>query len=345
MPSDQRSIGLCEWVRRVLAEPDAVISVASADASFRRYFRATAQSRNAGRTWIVMDAPPDKEDLAPYIKVADMLVKAGVNAPRVIERNLSEGYLLLSDLGDRTYLRGLADGLEPGQLYADALRALVQMQSGCRTTDELPSYNEALLCREMELFPEWFMAKHLGIAIATEIRTALDTVFTSLMKTAMEQPRVFVHRDYHSRNLMVSENGKFGANPGVLDFQDAVVGPVTYDLVSLLRDCYVEWPLDRVHGWLRSYREQARAAGLDVGRDESQFIRWFDLMGVQRHLKAVGIFARLWHRDGKRGYLSDIPRTLGYIRAVAPAYVELRALAQIIDTQIAPVLTKTSLPQ
>jgi aminoglycoside/choline kinase family phosphotransferase len=189
----------------------------------------------------------------------------------------------------------------------------------------------------MQLFPDWFIAKHLGMALSDAGRAALDQAFAVLTQAALEQPRVFVHRDYHSRNLMIA-SGRHGPNPGVLDFQDAVYGPVTYDLVSLLRDCYVAWPLERVHEWLDSYRERARSAGVAVGATREEFIRWFDLMGIQRHLKAVGIFARLWHRDGKRGYLNDIPRTLGYIRAAAPRYANLGPLARYIETELVDAL-------
>lgn len=331
-PIDARRERLTQWSRTVLGRAQLQISVASADASFRRYFRAT----DGGSTWIVMDAPPEKEDTRPYIKIAQMLVAAGVNAPRVLEENLSEGYLLLSDLGNRTYLTDLADSSRADGLYSDAIAALIQMQSGCvARTAELPPYDDALLKREMELFPEWFVGRHLGIDLSREERAMLDETFAFLSAAALEQPRAFVHRDYHSRNLMVTNGASEGANPGVLDFQDAVFGPVTYDLVSLLRDCYIAWPIERVHAWVREYRAGALKAGLKVGASEAEFIRWFDLMGIQRHLKASGIFSRLAHRDGKFGYLNDIPRTLNYIRALLPAYPELRPFGRFIDTRIA----------
>ncbi len=341
MPSiesnDARVLQLTAWSRGVLGRSELEISVASADASFRRYFRARAGSQS----WIVMDAPPEKEDTAPYLKVAQMLAIAGVNAPKVFAQNPREGFLLLSDLGDRTYLTELADEGRADSLYDDAIAALVAMQVGCAAgVDQLPSYDAALLNREMELFPEWFVGRHLQIEIGSADRALLDEAFALLGDSALRQPRVFVHRDYHSRNLMVTERDVHGPNPGILDFQDAVCGPITYDLVSLLRDCYIAWPLQRVHGWLRDYRARAGDAGLETGASEAEFVRGFDLMGVQRHLKAIGIFARLAHRDGKRGYLNDIPRTLNYVRTVLSSYPELKGLAQFIDSRIAPELER-----
>ncbi len=341
---DVRLQRLTEWTAATLGHNDIRISVASADASFRRYFRASHGRRTSERTWIVMDAPPEKEDSRPYINVAGMLADAGVNAPKVIAQNLAEGFLLLSDLGHCTYLATLAQTGSTGRsadlLYRDALTTLVRMQTGCASrVGELPAYDAALLKREMELFPKWFIGNHLGLTIDAAERGLFASVFAILTDSALEQPRVFVHRDYHSRNLMATDSAIHGPNPGVLDFQDAVWGPITYDLVSLLRDCYIAWPIERVHAWLCDYRDRARQAGLDVG-DDAQFLRWFDLMGVQRHLKAIGIFARLAHRDGKRGYLNDIPRTLNYIRAVLPAYPEMQSLAQFIDMRIVPLLTK-----
>jgi N-acetylmuramate 1-kinase len=341
---DPRLRRLTDWTKQVLGRDDLDISVASADASFRRYFRVRGLAGVAD-TRIVMDAPPDKEDIAPYVRVATMLVAAGVNAPRVLAQNSTEGFLLLDDLGNLTYLAALetlskpADTPRIGGLYGDALDALVKMQSGCDAgARALPHYDSALLKREMELFPEWFVNRHLGVALRSDDRALLDAAFAVLIDSALAQPRVFVHRDYHSRNLMVVEQAGHGRNPGVLDFQDAVYGPITYDAVSLLRDCYVAWPLERVHDWLREYRNAARQAGLDVGRSEDEWRRWFDLMGVQRHLKAIGIFARLWHRDGKQGYLKDIPRTLSYIRSVIPAYPELHGLGTLIESSILPAI-------
>jgi aminoglycoside/choline kinase family phosphotransferase len=335
-PADPRLTALRQWVSEVLKDQDFAISVASADASFRRYFRVEHRER----TWIAMDAPPEKEDLHPYIRVAQMLAPLGVNAPRILAQDLEQGFLLITDLGGRTYLAELEE--VPGQgerLYADALTTLVHMQSrAIADAIALPAYDRPLLGRELSLFPEWFIARHLQITLADAETAQLENVFEILISQALRQPKVFVHRDYHSRNLMVCDETAQGPNPGVLDFQDAVFGPVTYDLVSLLRDCYIEWPPERVAQWVASFREQAARVGLDVGGSEAQFQRWFDLMGLQRHLKAIGIFARLWHRDGKPGYLKDIPRTLGYVRAVSANYPQLHAFSQFIDERVLPAL-------
>ncbi len=333
--ADLRLDGLVRWLGKLYGGTDFAVTTASADASFRRYFRVTV----AGETRIVMDAPPEKEDVGPFIRIAEMLGAMGVNAPRIHERNLEQGYLLLSDLGSRTYLEDLAQGLNVEELYADAMAALVRIQSGGeRHGRQLPAYDQVLLLREMSLFPDWFLDKHLGLALdAAELRE-LQQAFAVLSAEALGQPRVFVHRDYHSRNLMICRETKEGGNPGILDFQDAVFGPITYDLASLLRDCYVAWPQERVAAWVSDYRERARRAGLDAGPDSRTFARWFDWMGVQRHLKAIGIFARLWHRDGKRGYLKDIPRTLDYVTAVAARYPELSALHRLLADRVRPAL-------
>lgn len=289
-----------------------------------------------------MDAPPEKENIEPYIRVANMLVAAGVNAPHIIETNIAEGFLLNSDLGGRTYLAEIDSGGDADRLYHDAMDALVQIQvNGREHAVELPAYDDALLRREMTLFPEWFWGRHLQLTLDAATTAGLQGVFDALTADALSQPRVFVHRDYHSRNLMVG-GGKLGANPGILDFQDAVYGPVTYDLVSLLRDCYVAWPIERVHGWLVRFRDVAKAAGVDTGSDQKAFLRWFDFMGVQRHLKAIGIFARLWHRDGKSGYLKDIPRTLNYVRVVSGSYPELQFLRELIDGRVMPLLNQAT---
>ena len=337
--SDPRLEQLGQWVQGLFGAQDFTITTASADASFRRYFRVTRQ----GETWIAMDAPPGKEDMRPYIRIANMLVDVGVNAPRILHSNLEQGFLLNSDLGSRTYLAELAQPENVDPLYDDALDALIAIQSrSAAHAASLPAYDAALLQREMTLFPEWFCARHLGLELGDQAVSALQGVFDALAAEALQQPRVFVHRDYHSRNLMVTDGGGQGPNPGILDFQDAVNGPVTYDLVSLLRDCYVAWPVERVHGWVARFRELASLAGVAVGDDEKEFLRWFDWMGVQRHLKAIGIFARLWHRDGKPGYLKDIPRTLDYVREVAGRYPELAALRQLIDADVLPALPQAT---
>lgn len=295
---------------------------ASSDASFRRYLRADLGEESR----IVMDAPPENEDCRPFVDIARALFDIGLHVPKIIEEDLEQGFLLLDDLGDRLYLDELnEDTVE--RLYGDAIGALVTLQACGPEHHELPPYDEDLLMQEMELFREWFLNRHLELELNHEINQMLDQTFKILADNALQQPRVCVHRDYHSRNLMVTD----AHNPGILDFQDAVLGPVTYDLVSLLRDCYVRWPDSQVRDWALGYFLLARQTGIPVGEDESRFLRWFDFMGVQRHLKASGIFARLNHRDGKRGYLDDIPRTLGYIMAVSRRYQSLQPLAELID--------------
>ncbi len=330
---DPRLSRLRAWLRDELGFGSFELAPASADASFRRYFRVT----RSGGSLIVMDAPPDKEDLGPYLRIAGMLGEIGVHAPRVVERNTTDGFLLLTDLGSTTYLMALADRGRADALYGDAFDALVQIQAhGAGHAAKLPPYDAKLLRFEMSLFPDWLLGRHLGLALDAGEAAMLAGAMDLLTEAALAQPRVFVHRDYHSRNLMVCP----GANPGILDFQDAVHGPLTYDLVSLLRDCYIAWPADRVRGWMAAYRRRAAARGLDVGADEAQFARWFDLMCVQRHLKTSGIFCRLWHRDGKPGYLDDIPRTLGYVREAAGRHDELSGLVALLDRRVLPRLAE-----
>lgn len=332
---DPRLTQLRQWVGGVLQASDFTLAPASEDASFRRYFRVT----RGERTWIAMDAPPGKEDLEPYVRVAAILNDVGVNAPHVIARDLERGFLLNTDLGSRTYLMELDAGGDPEQLYGDAMQALVRIQAlGARHARALPPYDDALLQRELALFPEWFCRRHLALELDAPATSALATVFDALSAEALRQPRVLVHRDYHSRNLMVGDGARYGANPGVLDFQDAVYGPVAYDPVSLLRDCYVAWPGERVRDWALDFRNAAQAKGVAVGASVGEFLKWFDWMGVQRHLKAIGIFARLWHRDGKPGYLKDIPRTLNYVREVSGEYRELQFLRRFIDERVNPAL-------
>lgn len=334
--SDARLELLRRWLVDVLRTGDFDLRPASADASFRRYFRVT----HGEQSWIAMDAPPDKEALGPYVQVATILAEVGVNAPRVLARDDAQGFLLNTDLGSRTYLAELESGADPARLYGDALDALVRMQAGARARAvQLPPYDEALLRREMALFPEWFCATHLALAGMNEVR-GMGAVYDALVQEALRQPRVFVHRDYHSRNLMVGDGARYGPNPGILDFQDAVHGPLTYDLVSLLRDCYIAWPLERVHRWVAGYADRARASGLKLPQSMGELLRWFDFMGVQRHLKAIGIFARLWHRDGKPGYLKDIPRTLSYVIDVSEHYAELAPLRAWIQERVLPAMER-----
>jgi aminoglycoside/choline kinase family phosphotransferase len=319
----QRVEALSRWLEKVLGRGGLRVAPASADASFRRYFRV----EGAGESRIVMDAPPEKENTAPFIAVSRLLDDAGLNVPRVLEADTAQGFLLLTDLGTQPYLTAL-DEHSVETLYGDALAALLAMQSrASRHAGALPPYDERLLMAEMELFRHWYLEKHLGLSLSAARQQALDETFAKLAESALAQPKVFVHRDYHSRNLMVTP----ARNPGILDFQDAVFGPVTYDLVSLLRDCYVAWPRERVEGWALRYLRDAQAAGVVADCDEATWLRWFDWMGVQRHLKATGIFARLNLRDGKPGYLGDIPRTLGYVREVSGRYAELDGLNALLD--------------
>jgi len=299
------------------------LSSASADASFRRYFRAI---RGAG-TWIAMDAPPPREDCRPFVQVAALLRAAGLNAPQVLAQDLEQGFLLLTDLGTRTYLDALkdSDAAAADALFHDALAALVVWQRATRE-GVLPEYNAALLERELALFPEWYIGRHLGITLTGTEREALAAVEARLVANALAQPRVFVHRDYMPRNLMVCT-----PNPGVLDFQDAVLGPLTYDVVSLFRDAFLSWEEARVIDWTVRYWEDAKRQGLPVAGDFGTFYRDFEWMGLQRHLKVLGIFARLNYRDGKSAYLADTPRFIGYARAVAQRYHELAPLARLLD--------------
>lgn len=302
---------------------------ASADASFRRYFRVVADAGSL----IIMDAPPEQENSLPFVRVAGFLEAMGLNAPRVLEANLDDGFLLLTDLGTRPYLEELQqDEARAPALYGDAIAALLAMQRhGAAYQTLLPPYDEKLLRFELSLFHDWLCGRHLGIEFSDAEELRWQNMCDQLVDNALDQPQVFVHRDYHSRNLMWSGND----NPGILDFQDAVEGPLTYDLVSLLKDCYVRWPADQVRHWALEFYRQ-----LDVSMralvDERAFRRYFELMGVQRHLKAAGIFARLNHRDGKSRYLEDIPRTLSYIVDLRDDYEELSFVIDLIEQQVLP---------
>ena len=294
---------------------------ASADASFRRYWRATLAD---GRSYIVMDAPPEREDCRPFVRVAGMLHEAGVHAPQVLAQDLGQGFLLLTDLGTRTYL----DELNPAnaaRLFSDATDTLLRWQLATRP-GTLPPYDEALLRREMNLFPEWYVGRHLQKALSRSQGEALEQTFRLLVASALAQPVVYVHRDYMPRNLMVCE-----PNPGVLDFQDAVIGPITYDVVSLMRDAFLSWEEERVLDWTARYWEKAKRARLPVAADFAEFWRAFEWMGLQRHLKVLGIFARINYRDGKPKYLADTPRFITYASSVSKRYRELAPLARLLD--------------
>lgn len=332
---DARLQLLTQWVKQDLGLAGADIRPASADASFRRYFRV----REAGRTSIVMDAPPDREDVGPFLAVARILERAGVNAPRVLEQDLKRGFLMLTDLGTEQYLAALEAARSSGDrariqvLYDDALACLLRMQRDARkAATALAVYDRAMLVREMELLPEWFLQRHLGLTVDAGVRRMLDQTWEVLVANATAQPVSFVHRDYHSRNIMVCDPGA----PGILDFQDAVSGPVTYDLVSLLKDCYISWPAPQVRAWALGHRQHLVAAGIPAGRDEAQFIEWFDLMGLQRHIKVLGIFARLWYRDGKPGYLKDLPLVLRYAQDAASAWPQVTSFSQFLEREVLP---------
>jgi aminoglycoside/choline kinase family phosphotransferase len=318
---DSRLEALRRWLAAQLGHSDFSLAPASEDASFRRYFRARLPD---GRSYVVMDAPPEKEDCRPFVHVARLLRAAGINAPEVHAQDEAQGFLLLTDLGTRSYLRAL-DERSAAPLMRDATEALVRWQLATRA-GMLPPYDEALLRREMELFTEWYLGRHLGLRLSQAQRAELDAAFYRLAASALAQPAVFVHRDYMPRNLMVCE-----PNPGVLDFQDAVLGPISYDIVSLLRDAFISWDEERVLDWCVRYWEAARRAALPVDADFAAFWRSFEWMGLQRHLKVLGIFARLNYRDGKAKYLEDTPRFVGYARAVARRYGELAPLARLFE--------------
>jgi aminoglycoside/choline kinase family phosphotransferase len=315
-----RRLQLQHWIETRLNTSPLALEPASADASFRRYFRVRA----AGGSLIVMDAPPGQEDCRPFVRVAGLLAAAGVHVPRVIAEDLDQGFLLLSDLGTTSYLNALNDG-SADELFRDAIDALLLWQLASRP-DMLPPYDEALLTRELQLFPEWYLQRHLGVTLNPAQRRTLAAVFALILDNNLAQPAVYVHRDYMPRNLMVCE-----PNPGVLDFQDAVYGPVTYDVASLFRDAFISWDEERILDWTARYWGKARRAGLPVDSDFGRFYRDAEWMGLQRHLKVLGIFARLHYRDGKRGYLEDTPRFIGYVRAVAGRYNALKPLLTLLD--------------
>lgn len=316
----QRQQQLTTWLAQVLKGRDFDLAPASADASFRRYFRV----KLADGSLIAMDAPPEYEDCRHFLHVAGLFGAAGVHVPQVLAQDLAQGFLLLSDLGSTTYLAVLNESNAPA-LYCDAMDALIRIQLASRP-GTLPNYDEATLMREMRLFPEWYVTKHLGIALNASQQVLLQQMFDLLNRNILAQGRVYVHRDYHSRNLMVCET-----NPGILDFQDAVYGAVTYDLVSLLKDAYIRWEEEQVLDWVVRYWEKVRRAALPVPGDIATFYRDFEWMGVQRHIKVLGIFARLYHRDGKNGYLKDMPMVLDYLRRVCARYTELMPLLRLLD--------------
>ncbi len=327
-PLDARRAALEAWLAHALGAQPIRVEPASADASFRRYFRVW----HAQGTSIAMDAPPGHEDVGPYVRVAALMDAAGVHVPRVLAKDVAQGFLLLTDLGDRQYLDALRQGEDEARLYDDAIRSLVRLQARAVSAG-LPPYDAGHLRREMDLFHAWFLTRHLGLEPSPGERKLIEATFAFLIASALRQPAVVVHRDYHSRNLMVCKE----RNPGILDFQDAVIGPVTYDLVSLLKDCYVTWPRDRVEVWVDLYRRLAAESGVAVDPDRVAFLRDFDLMGLQRHVKVLGIFARLWYRDGKPGYLRDLPRVLDYVIGAAEREPMLQGFDGFLRERVQPV--------
>jgi len=319
---DERLNELVKWTESVLGAQGATITPASEDASFRRYFRV----ETGEQSYIVMDAPPQREDVRPYIRTARCLLDLGLNVPEILDSDLDHGFVLLTDLGRVTYLTQL-DEQRVERLYGDALSALLVLQAGTsRDPEYFPPYNEPRLRAEMELFREWYVPHRLQTTLDAAQNSVVDATFSLLVSDALSQPRVWVHRDFHSRNLMVTHRN----NPGILDFQDAVTGPVTYDLVSLLRDCYIAWPGERVREWALGYQNLALQNGVPVGEDEDRFLRWFDFIGVQRHIKVLGIFARLYHRDGKAAFLNDLPQVLDYLLEVCARHQSLHAFHDLL---------------
>jgi aminoglycoside/choline kinase family phosphotransferase len=324
---DTRSESLKLWLKNLPKELGIDVNTlkpASSDASFRRYFRVQANNPKSS-SYIVMDAPPDKEDSKPFIHVANLLLQAQIDVPIITQTNLEEGFLLLSDLGSKTLFSEITPE-NAANFYKKVSATLIQLQKST-FTHELPIYDEALLRRELDLFPEWYLAKHLDYQLTDKERLDLNLVFDELIASILQQATVFVHRDFHSRNLMITPEGKIG----VLDFQDAVIGPITYDLVSLYRDAYLEWSEEQQVDWMIRYWEAAKKEGLPVNSDFGEFYKDIEWMGLQRHLKVLGIFARLYHRDTKDGYLKDIPLVLAYTEKVAQRYSKFRPLVKILD--------------
>ncbi len=321
LPMDDRIRALSAWLATTLAGAEFRLETASADASFRRYFRVFL----AEGTRVAMDAPPDREDSRPFLHVARLMHEAGLHAPAILAHDLAQGFLLLEDLGTRSYLAALREEREVDRLFGDATSALVRWQAASRA-GELPEYDEALLRRELMLFPDWYLARHRGVTLSPAQREALEGVFRAILAVNLAEPRVYVHRDFMPRNLMVCD-----PNPGILDFQDAVHGPISYDVACLFRDAFISWDEERVLDGTIRYWEKARAAGLPVRAEFAEFWRDVEWMGLQRHLKVLGIFARLHHRDGKAGYVEDAPRFMGYVRHTVDRYRELAPLGRLLD--------------
>jgi hypothetical protein len=321
----QRQQAISDWLNGLFPGRPHTLSPASADASFRRYFRVNWGDGPDSPTQIVMDAPPEREDVRPWLHVQALFQAAGAHVPDVLATDMSQGFLLLSDLGNTTFLGALSAGRDADELYLPAIETLIRIQLASRTA-ELPEYNRDLLKRELDLFPDWYVGKHIPVAFGDDQRNSLDKVFEHILAVNLGEPQVYVHRDFHSRNLMLISPG-----PGVIDFQDAVYGPISYDLVSLFKDAYVDWDEERQLDWLARYWEQAKKSGLPVRSDFGEFFRDYEWMGVQRHVKVLGIFARLYHRDGKDGYLKDMPLVAKYLRGACGRYRELTPLLRLLD--------------
>ncbi|TPG10539.1 aminoglycoside phosphotransferase [Rhodanobacter glycinis] len=312
--TQDRATARIAWTRHTLGDPTLTLASASADASFRSYWRTQHQ----GQSWVVMDSPPAQEDPQPWLEIGARLSAAGLHVPAVHAKDIEQGFLLIEDLGSQLYLSALNDSTVD-TLYGDAMDALLRMQRDAYV-DGMQPYDHAFLQRELEIMPEWFLRRHLDYTPECEEWDVLESAFTVLLHNALAQPRCFVHRDYHSRNLLITTSN----NPGIIDFQGALHGPITYDLASLLRDCYIVWDRAQVEAWVESYRRRLQAANLIATDVDSQhFLRWFDLIGLQRHIKVLGIFCRLCYRDGKPGYLDDLPRVYDYVIDVAGRYPEL----------------------
>jgi len=341
---DYRLQLLTRWVSQFPGFANTTVAPVAGDASFRRYFRVwrsadgqTAQGAQADQAFIVMDAPPEHEDCRPFVTLAQHWRSQGVKVPAIVQQDLAQGFLLMEDFGDRLLL-GQLNTTNADPLYNNALAELLRIQQLPDNPDyPLAAYSHDLLNREMALFRDWLLQRQLGLVLNSRDLAMLDTSFALLRESASAQPRVPVHRDYHSRNLLVTGSDD---RPGVIDFQDAVMGPVTYDLVSLLKDCYVQWPYERVQNWLESYRQSSLNAGLHSA-DASTFRQWFELMGMQRHLKAAGIFARLALRDGKPDYLNDIPRTLGYLYSASGRQPALQPFHHWLSNTVIPAVEST----
>jgi aminoglycoside/choline kinase family phosphotransferase len=322
MTTPDRAAARLAWTRSTLGDATLTLEPASSDASFRSYWR----TQHAGTSWIVMDSPPAQEDPRPWLAMNARLAAAGLHVPAVHAHDLEQGFLLIEDLGTRLYLPALNDD-SADKLYGDAMDALLRMQSRMDYSD-LPPFDHALLVSGLEVMPEWFLGRHLGHTPECDEWDVLEAAFDVVIHNALRQPRCFVHRDFHSRNLLVVDDN----NPGIIDFQGALAGPITYDLASLLRDAYITWPRARIEGWVESYRLRLVDAGL-IGKDinRAHFLRWFDLTGLHRHIRVLGQFYRLWYRDGKPGYLADVPRVYHYVVSVARGYPELADFVALLE--------------